>query len=171
LDRPDGLVWRIVERYCALALCPEDGFDGPAAAPLPHGVWSYGEDQGPTLSTPQGVHCVFADLSNRLRKELFCRGLVRDLETMASALLAASGLGFLVDWSKIEIARSVEADRQTVTVNALGDYLRLHLPVLVRVPALRDDALQWVRRRVSSRPASWLVVDADRFLGRGGLDE
>jgi len=170
LDRPDGLAWRILERYCSLAICPDTTFDGIAAVPLPHGVWSYGEGQGPTVSTPQGVHCVFRDLSNRVNKELFCRGLVRDLGTLERALQRTGDLGFPVEWQHLEISRGVDGEKQTVRVNGRGDYLRLSLPILLSVPELREDALRWVESRLTHRRAQLLVADADRFVGGGNSD-
>jgi hypothetical protein len=158
LDKPRQIEDRITNRVCldpgcaALASASYDGFGGPG------GRWSFPDTDAPVFVTGNGLNFLFDDRDNLPNKERACLALSAELDSIVQTLKNLLWQNHAVDWSAIAVrADTTDATMQVLRVNNTGDFIRLALPELARVPYVLQSAMPWVRSQVEGRNAQHYV--------------
>lgn len=168
---PDSLGRTIVGEFCRLRECVFDVPAGPASSssvPRPPDDrltgWDFGDTSGSNFVTVDGVHFMFASLSDRKRKQDAAMAVTRDLRSLVHALRVASSQGHAIDWESIRIDVTPVASEHKVVVNRHGDYLMLPLPALSRAVAILRSSRPWIRGRAEGRDVRQYLPRAEILL-------
>lgn len=159
LDRPQQFENRIIDRICldagctSLASASYDSFaDGVG------GRWSFPDTDTPVFVTGNGLNFLFDDKQNLSNKERGCAAIAAELNTIVQTLKNLLWQNHAVDWSAIAVRTdSMDATTQVLRVNNTGDFIKLALPQLVRVPYVLQSAMPWVRSQVEGRSTQHYV--------------
>ncbi|MBT8117507.1 MAG: hypothetical protein KJO66_06710 [Gammaproteobacteria bacterium] len=164
----------IITQFCALNRC-EDLLAVPvavAAAPVidhrgGNTRWSFSQNSGPVCASTDGLQFQFNSMENLGRKRQVCTRTVTELDALATAIAGEVADGARVDWNRLAIHSLADGDEQ-VTINGVGHYVRLPLPVLAERGELLELVRPWLAAKVRGAPYTFVVLHAGRLLGPPG---
>ncbi|MGD8631454.1 MAG: hypothetical protein PVG72_12110 [Gammaproteobacteria bacterium] len=160
---------RIIDRFCATYRCEDivSAADLEVARKQVQGQppsWSFSQYAGPACSTADGLELQFQTMQDLRRKREICTRLVAELNLLLAAIDAEAGAGARVDWNRLEIRGSPNAEQQQVILNGHGDTLFLAVPGLTEVPDFLRRALPWVAARVKGESYRLVLLNADALV-------
>jgi hypothetical protein len=160
---------RIIDRFCATYRC-EDFVSDTDLAEVRKQVqgqppgWSFSQYAGPACSTADGLELQFQTMQDLRRKREICTQLVAELNLLLVAIDTEVGAGARVDWNRLEIRGSPNADQQQVILNGRGDTLYIAVPGLTQVPDFLNKALPWVAARLKGESYRLVLINADTLV-------
>jgi hypothetical protein len=160
---------RIIDRFCAAYRC-EDFLSDPDLMVVRRQVqgqppsWSFSQYAGPACSTADGLELQFQTMQDLRRKREICTRLVAELNLLLAGIDAEVGAGARVDWNRLEIRGSPNAEQQQVILNGQGDMLYLAVPGLAEVPDFLRRALPWLAARVKGESYRLVLLNADTLV-------
>lgn len=169
----------IVKAYCARERCEITPSRPEQRSSEPDGhhqlsTWDFDDKLGITFNTSEGIQFVFTDMSDRYRKQAVCLEFVEELKFVAQSLAAAQRDGHRIGWSYLGLKHNAGDEKHKVIINRRGDFLRLSLPSLGRMPSLWGQSRGWLRAKVEGREYRQVIEGAEslvaRQLGGGWLD-
>jgi hypothetical protein len=159
LDRSQQFENRIIDRICldagcqSLASASYDAFSTGIG-----GRWSFSDTDTPVFVTGNGLNFLFEDRANLPNKERACLAITAELDTIVQTLKNLLWQNQAVDWSAIAVRTDgMDASTQVLRVNSTGDYIKVALPQLARVPYVLQSAMPWVRSQVEGRSSQHYV--------------
>lgn len=159
---------QVIERYCALNDCSVLGSEDAATTQTlfgMEGTWSMHDRRLPTFEIAGLMHCTFADLRNRDRKQVACLEAAVEAESLIDAVTGALHSGHAFDWQRLAGGRSTSGPDTLLRINAAGDYLRIGAPRLARINDADWSALmRSLRHRIESGAGSLHIEQAERLL-------
>lgn len=165
---------KIITQFCALNRC-EDLLAAPMAAAAAPDIdhhngntrWSFSQNTGPVCASTDGLQFQFTSMENLGRKRQVCALTVAELDALATAIAGEVTDGARVDWNRLAIHSLADGDEQ-VTINGVGHYVRLPLPILAERRELLELVRPWLAAKVRGAPYTFVVLHAGRLLGPPG---
>jgi len=162
---------RVLDRFCYQHPCeqliadyrpPEAADANPVDAET---VWSFSQQAGPTCSTSDGLEFQFRDMENIGPKRTACARVVQELNAVAAALAWHIANGERIDWNRLTVHATPDADEEQVELAAGGNTLRLALPALAATPRLFELVRPWLAAKAGGQPHYRLVIlNADDLM-------
>lgn len=160
---------RIIDRFCAAYRC-EDFVSDPDLMVVRRQLqgqppsWSFSQYAGPACSTADGLELQFQTMQDLRTKREICTRLVAELNLLLAGIDAEVDAGARVDWNRLEIRGSPNAEQQQVILNGQGDMLYLAVPGLTEVPDFMRRTLPWLAARMKGESYRLVLLNADGLL-------
>jgi hypothetical protein len=155
----------VVEQFCAFNDCSfleRERGTRPHRSRTVSGSWHLSGLERPVYEAGGKLHCVFADLTERIRKAAVCAQLLDQLLELHSALDETRRSGHRIDWRLMAAALPRNTGETVIRVNKGGAFLRLLLPLLTRLDAKDWEAsVTWLKE---GGTGALRVSQADRLL-------
>jgi hypothetical protein len=160
---------RIIDRFCAAYRCEDFVSDSDLVVVRKQvqgqpPSWSFSQYAGPACSTADGLELQFQTMQDLRRKREICTRLVAELNLLLAAIDAEIDSGARVDWNRLEIRGSPNAEQQQVILNGTGDMLYVAVPGLTEVPDFLRRALPWLAARVKGESYRLVLLNADTLV-------
>jgi hypothetical protein len=182
ISEPLVLETGILDRFCARHPCDALlAMHQPVQAPPPHQPpkrrpvlpvsvsWVFGAGSGPRCRGDGGLELHFRDSRELVRKRRLCTRVVRELNELAAALESHHSRGVQIQWDVLRVQPLDGEVADLVRLNRDGEQLRVALPTLAAAPVIVAGAREWLAGRAGGESPSWVLRDADRYLGIAGL--
>ena len=156
----------LVEQFCQMQDCDALAITGfaaaqqsePASATVDMNLdWAFTEDG--TRCSHKGIDLLFPPDSNSGTIREFCTALFHEVETLSVELTKLQQFGVVIDWQNLASTWIEDPFAQAVQLNAAGDNLVLHLPVIHGHPKLLPALRGWLADQANGR-ASALSLSA-----------
>jgi len=123
--------------------------------------WHFQDKSQPEYITRDGLHFIFGDIKNRLRKQNACLNIIKELKLMVDILREANDKGIYVDWSYLYITSDTDNPDARLVINDSGDSIIIELNELAKQPDLTEAAMPWIRAQTENVPyTQYLYADA-----------
>ncbi len=120
-------------------------------------TWEFSNRKPPVLAASDGLRCVFADERHLRLKRVACERLLRELRVVSETIAALYLHGRRVDWESLHLEHVGPDQPEKFVYTARGDFVRIHVPGLLRADDVWRGSIPWVRARAQTRTLQHVV--------------
>jgi len=165
IREPDILDQRIINTICQYKNCrleyPELQQEQKKREIVIEAGWRFQDKSQPEYITRDGLHFIFDDIKNRLRKQNACLNIIKELKLMVDVLREANDKGIYVDWSYLYITSDTDNSDTRLVINDSGDSIIIELNELAKQSDLTEAAMSWIKAQTENVSyTQYLYADA-----------